>query len=84
MAAIVGVVEVSQTKRPIDAAAPGDPVEAQAKRRGTAADRSRSVSPGPAALEDAGVAAAQRIAISALFDKHADLPRESRAVPAGS
>ena len=84
MATTVGVVEVSQVTRPIDSGAQGDPVEAQAERRGTAADRSRSVSPGPAALEDAGVAAAQRIAISALLDKYTNLPSEVRAVPAGS
>ena len=83
MAAIDVVFEVSQTKRPIDAAASGDHVEAQAKRRGIAATRSRSVSPSPAALEDAGAAAAQRIAISALFDKFKSLSSEVGAVPAG-
>ena len=85
MATSVAVVEVSQSKRPIetDSAALGDPGEAQAKRR-MAADCSRSVSPSPAMLEDAGAAAAQRLAISALLDEHAYLPREGRAVPAGS
>ena len=85
MATNVAVVEVSQSKRPIetDLAAMGDPDEAQAKRR-TAADRSRSVSPSPAMLEDAGAAAAQRLAISTLLDEHAYLPKESKAVPVGS
>ena len=85
MAAIDVVFEVAHTKRPIGtiAAASGDHVEAQAKRRGTAAARSRSVSPSPAALEDAGAAAAQRIAISALFDKFKSLSSEVGAVPAG-
>jgi len=84
MATNVAVVEVSPSKRPIDnLAAVGDPDEAQAKRR-TAAGRSRSVSPSPAMLEDAGAAAAQRLAISALLDELAYLPRESKVVPVGS